>query len=94
MDLRGDRFGGIDALRAPAQRIRAGIIGLDTSHVVEFTKLLNDPKAKPPVNAEETLEILAFMDADDESQRQGGSPVSTSVLRADRPRRALIRFPF
>jgi predicted dehydrogenase len=25
--------------------IRAGIIGLDTSHVVEFTKLLNDPKA-------------------------------------------------
>jgi predicted dehydrogenase len=24
--------------------MRAGIIGLDTSHVVEFTKLLNDPK--------------------------------------------------
>src|SRR5689334_7226840 len=24
--------------------LRAGIIGLDTSHVVEFTKLLNDPK--------------------------------------------------
>ncbi len=26
------------------QLLRAGIIGLDTSHVVEFTKLLNDPK--------------------------------------------------
>jgi predicted dehydrogenase len=25
--------------------LRAGIIGLDTSHAVEFTKLLNDPKA-------------------------------------------------
>jgi predicted dehydrogenase len=30
----------------PAKRLRAGIIGLDTSHVVAFTKLLNDPKAK------------------------------------------------
>jgi hypothetical protein len=29
----------------PAKRIRAGIIGLDTSHAVEFTKLLNNPKA-------------------------------------------------
>jgi predicted dehydrogenase len=26
--------------------LRAGIIGLDTSHVVAFTKVLNDPKAK------------------------------------------------
>src|SRR5437588_6855206 len=26
--------------------LRAGIIGLDTSHVVAFTSLLNDPKAK------------------------------------------------
>jgi predicted dehydrogenase len=28
-----------------AKPIRVGIIGLDTSHVVAFTKLLNDPKA-------------------------------------------------
>jgi predicted dehydrogenase len=27
--------------------MRVGIIGLDTSHVVAFTSLLNDPKAKP-----------------------------------------------
>lgn len=26
--------------------IRAGMIGLDTSHAIEFTKLLNDPKAE------------------------------------------------
>ncbi len=33
--------------RPPARRRRgAGIIGLDTSHVVAFTKLLNDPRAK------------------------------------------------
>jgi len=30
----------------PAKRIKAGMIGLDTSHVIEFTKLLHDPKAK------------------------------------------------
>ena len=36
----------------------------------------------PPVSADETLEILAFMEAADESKRQGGAPVSLeSVLR-------------
>jgi predicted dehydrogenase len=30
----------------PAQPLRAGIIGLDTSHVEAFTRLLNNPKAK------------------------------------------------
>ena len=37
----------VHAARAaePVKPIRAGIIGLDTSHVVEFTKLLNNPKA-------------------------------------------------
>ena len=29
----------------PAPALRAGIIGLDTSHAVEFTRFLNDPKA-------------------------------------------------
>jgi predicted dehydrogenase len=33
------------ALIAADPPLRAGIIGLDTSHAVEFTKLLNDPKA-------------------------------------------------
>jgi predicted dehydrogenase len=36
---------------------------------------------KPPVAAEETLEIYAFMEAADESKRQGGKPVTlASVL--------------
>lgn len=30
--------------------IRIGMIGLDTSHAIHFTKLLNDPKAKPDVS--------------------------------------------
>jgi predicted dehydrogenase len=34
---------------APAADLRLGIIGLDTSHVVAFTKLLNDPADKSHV---------------------------------------------
>ena len=32
-----------------AEPIKVGIIGLDTSHAPAFTKLLNDPDAKPDV---------------------------------------------
>jgi hypothetical protein len=32
--------------KEPPKVLRAGIIGLDTSHVIAFTSLLNDPKAK------------------------------------------------
>ncbi|MBI4625422.1 MAG: Gfo/Idh/MocA family oxidoreductase [Verrucomicrobia bacterium] len=37
---------------------------------------------KPPVTAEETLEIFAFMEAADESKRQGGAPVSLASVMA------------
>ncbi|HEX4000112.1 MAG TPA: Gfo/Idh/MocA family oxidoreductase [Pirellulales bacterium] len=44
-------FLGATALAAdpatPAAGLRAGIIGLDTSHAVEFAKLLNNPNAPP-----------------------------------------------
>jgi hypothetical protein len=40
------------------------------------------PTGQPPFSAEQTLEIYAFMEAADESKRQGGVPVSLdSVLR-------------
>lgn len=41
---------------------------------------------KPPVSEEETIEIYAFMEAADESKRQGGIPVSLSdvLLRANK----------
>ena len=40
----------------------------------------------PPVPAEETIEIYAFMSAADASQAQGGAPVSIAELIKDRPK--------
>ena len=37
---------------------------------------------RPPVAAEETLEILAFMEAADESKRLGGAPVEIETIMA------------
>jgi hypothetical protein len=37
---------------------------------------------KPPVSAEETIEIFAFMEAADESKRQGGGPVTLEAVLA------------
>jgi hypothetical protein len=42
--------------------------------VVEIVKFFKT--GKPPVSAEETIEIFAFMEAADESKRQGGKPVA------------------
>jgi len=48
--------------------------------VVEICKFFRS--GKPPVSAEETLEIFAFMEAADESKRRGGAPVTLeSVLK-------------
>jgi predicted dehydrogenase len=37
---------------------------------------------KPPVSAEETIEIMTFMEAADESKRQGGVPVKLETVLA------------
>ena len=48
--------------------------------IVEIVKFFKT--GKPPVSAEETLEIFAFMEAADESKRQGGCPVTLeSVIK-------------
>lgn len=48
--------------------------------VVEIVKFFKT--GKPPVTAEETLEILAFMEAADQSKRRGGAPVAIeSVMK-------------
>ncbi|MEN9022504.1 MAG: Gfo/Idh/MocA family oxidoreductase [Verrucomicrobiaceae bacterium] len=53
--------------------IRVGIIGLDTSHVVAFTKTMNDPKAKGHVPGAKV--IAAY---------KGGSPdIKSSISRVD-----------
>ena len=51
--------------------------------IVEIIKFFKT--GKPPVSAEETLEIFAFMEAADESKRQGGCPVTLeSVMQKAR----------
>lgn len=46
--------------------------------VVEIAKFFQT--RKPPVAADQTLEIYAFMEAADESKRQGGRPVSVGEI--------------
>lgn len=51
-----------------------------TPMLVEIVKFFKT--GQPPVTAEETLELIAFMEAADESKRQGGAPVSIeSVMK-------------
>jgi hypothetical protein len=51
--------------------------------VVEIVKFFKT--GKPPVDAAETLEILAFMEAADQSKQQGGKPVTIeSVMKKAR----------
>jgi predicted dehydrogenase len=48
--------------------------------VVEIVKFFKT--GKPPVAADETIEIFAFMEAADESKRQGGKPVTIESVMA------------
>jgi predicted dehydrogenase len=48
--------------------------------VVEFCKFFRT--GKPPVSAEETLELMTFMEAADESKRQNGAPVKLADVLA------------
>lgn len=61
--------------------LRLGIIGLDTSHVVAFTKLLNDPLAKGHVPGAKV--VAAF---------KGGSPdIESSATRIDKFTEQLVK---
>ena len=46
--------------------------------VVEIAKFFRT--GVPPVAAEETIEMFAFMEAADESKRQGGAPVTLEAV--------------
>ena len=73
--FRGIRTGPSRLRRRPSSAPRAsspaGGYGGYEPLVVEIVKFFKT--GKPPVSAEETLEIFAFMEAADESKRQGGS---------------------
>jgi predicted dehydrogenase len=58
--------------------------------VVQICKFFQT--GKPPVSAVETLEIFAFMDAADQSKRQGGVPVTLASVM-DKARRQTGRKP-
>ena len=65
-------FGGTAALMCG--QIRLGIIGTDTSHVIAFTKVLNDPSAPDHIPGAKV--VAAF---------KGGSPdVESSRTRVDK----------
>jgi hypothetical protein len=60
--------------------------------LVEICKFFKT--GKPPVSAEETIEIFAFMEAADESKRQGGAPVTLeSVIARAQGKSAKTRAP-
>ena len=54
---------------APAADLRIGIIGLDTSHVTAFTKLLNDPSDKNHVAGAKVVAAFKGGSADIESSQ-------------------------
>lgn len=57
-----------------AAELRLGLIGLDTSHVIAFTKVLNDPKSKDHV---EGAKIVAAF-------KGGSKDIETSWSRVDK----------
>ena len=54
--------------------------------VIEMVRFFRS--GSPPVSAEETLEVFAFMEAAEESERRGGSPVSLDSVTAKARERA------
>ena len=69
---------------APAADLRLGIIGLDTSHVTAFTKLLNDPKHAQHVPGGKV--VVAF--------KGGSADIESSASRADSQNDALCEVGF
>lgn len=70
----------------------SGAVGGYKPLVVEIAKFFRSGSA--PVSAEETIELFAFMEAADESKRQGGGPVTIeSVMQKAREYNAKRKLP-
>ena len=81
-----------NALHTVCQEARCPNMGECWTHGVATLMILGDvctrscgfcniKTGKPPVTAEQTLEIIAFMEAADESKRLGGLPVTLENVR-------------
>lgn len=89
---KGGRVGSFRGIRAGKADYGATVFGKDgvapsggsggyeplLKEIVKFFK-----SGQPPVSPEETLEIMAFMEAADISKRQGGKPVSLASVFAE-----------
>ena len=65
------------ALGGAKQRAVLAMLGLEANRTVSADRLIEGLWGEePPVSAAETLEIYAFMEAADESKRQGGVPIT------------------
>jgi predicted dehydrogenase len=89
---KGGRIGTYRGIRPPG-RAEYGAVAFGTKGIVSSERYAGyEPMlveickffrtGKPPVCAEETLEMFAFMEAADESKRQGGVPVSLEKVMA------------
>jgi predicted dehydrogenase len=86
---KGGRIGTFRGLRDGKHDYGAVVFGkkgIATQLGFEGYKALDEQVArffktgKPPVAAEETIELMAFMEAADESKRQGGNPVKIAEV--------------
>jgi hypothetical protein len=90
---KGGKVGTVRGIRNASAPYRVTVFGskavLDQKPGGDYTPMLREiikffQTGISPVPMEETLEIMAFMEAADESKRQGGSPVKiTDVLKAN-----------
>ena len=66
-----------------AADLRVGLIGLDTSHVIAFTKALNDPQSKDHIPGARVVALF-----------KGGSPdIPSSANRVEGFTRDLLKYP-
>jgi hypothetical protein len=88
---RGGRVGTYRGIRANKADFGAVAFGskaiIQTTREGDYAELCQQigrffKTGKSPVSAEETIEIFAFMEAADESKRQGGAPVSLQDVLA------------
>ncbi|MFM7751860.1 MAG: Gfo/Idh/MocA family protein [Opitutaceae bacterium] len=76
----------LTALIAPAlcaAEIRVGLIGLDTSHVIAFTKTLNDPAAKDHVPGARVVAVF----------KGGSADIPSSASRVEGYTADLLKYP-
>jgi hypothetical protein len=98
----GGRVGTYRGLRGKRNKSTAGAVAFGTNGIIQAGKeggyedLCREiakffKTRKPPVSAEETIEIMTFMEAADQSKRQGGVSISLADVLAKAKAQAAAR---